>query len=259
MNTHIVLYGLLTFFSLNFAKDAPPTPPVIINFNLPIELFNLGHFTSQDTNRLSAAQMDASSQDIMAINRFDYAQSTKYAAECLKQWIGNSTYKFVAISLISAYAMLCYGAYKAKSYTHDTQRWSRWKGDYPMAQLLAIPQKELTQELMVEIERRYTDTHDAYPSFQSLAKFMQAVEEEQKNLLFYQKLYAYIAYVRCENLIFLPTEFNHQIQEQLDRLAYFNNIFNNILKFSIESLSSGFSRVSSCTSRDIFCTSFVGG
>jgi len=206
--------------------------PAFLNASGPIYNTHYHNYYSANVHPSSVTNSNSNTSTIQA-HANNAAALWTGCVERVKKSAGNaqsSMYEHRYALMASLVATVCivvyYTALNARNYIKDRQLWACWKGDLTMAQLLQIPHGDLTHELIVEIQRRYNNKQDPCAIMQPIARFLCAIEEEHSNLLFYQKFHAYTQSLRCDTIMLFPVEFKHQLQERLDRLAYYNNLFN---------------------------------
>ena len=140
-------------------------------------------------------------------------------------FFGRYKWQLLGIGLVASYGMLCYLIISGHYYLGDTQLWSSWRQDLPFDQLLSIPQQQLSQELVREIQRRYTTPGSINDLLQPLGKFMIAIEQEEEQLKWYQLVYSWLGYAQLPKLVPINKNRFGKITERLQRAAYYKNVF----------------------------------
>jgi hypothetical protein len=138
-----------------------------------------------------------------------------------------STYKWhlLAASIAGSYAYICYIIVSGNRYLSQNTLWSSWRQDLALDQLLAIPQAQMAQELLREIQRRYTDAGSITDLVRPLGLFMTHIDQEEEQLKSYQTTFSWLSYLRLAKLIpFSKIRFT-KIAERLQRIAYYKNVF----------------------------------
>lgn len=131
----------------------------------------------------------------------------------------------LALSLAGTYGYLSYIIYRGNSYLSNSELWSSWRQDLSFDQLLAIPQHQLSEDLIREIQRRYTNPSSVTDLLHPLTQFITIAADEEEMLLWYQKWYGWLStlhIIRC--LPFAKNRFA-KITERMQRLTYFKNLF----------------------------------
>lgn len=138
-----------------------------------------------------------------------------------------SSYKWhIAVALaVGSYGLLCYYAIKGNSYLKKADLWSSWRKELTIDDLLAISQQKFAQDLMQEIQQRYEKDVTT-----SLILFIRAIEQEEKDLAWYQSFYAWISYIHIQRLLFIDTKLYGQIAHRLQRLAYYRGCIDSLIK-----------------------------
>jgi hypothetical protein len=141
------------------------------------------------------------------------------------QFISTNKWYLLAGGLSCVYAYLAYIVIQGNNYLGDLNLWSSWHQELPLDQLLAIPQQQLTQELIREIQRRYTDVSSIVDIVKPLGMFMVKSEQEEEQIKWYQSTYSWLSYLRLNKLIPMNQSRFNKITERLQRLAYYKNLF----------------------------------
>lgn len=162
-------------------------------------------------------------------------------------------------ALVAGYIYINYRLFRLQSYLSNSKRWYFWKHDIPLAQLIAIPQADLAQDLIDAVNHRYTSSLSTETLSAPLAEFMKDLEEETGMLNSYQTItnillkvddiecqcldscckYASKAFgfssslvisciaskLRIKTLFYLDDALMNAIQDRLSRVAYLKNIF----------------------------------
>jgi|GEM_PF-5532371 len=215
------------------------TPPPSVNFP-PASQVNFNVNFAQNTHNVtkssSNAQTEAASyakqetpllsglQDLWA--QMPNAKKIGFDLQSQTQnFLTTYKWRLIGMSAAAAYAFLCYYLYMGNFYLSNMQLWSSWRQEIPLEQILAIPQQQHAQELIHEIRLRYTTADNLSNAIQPLALFMNAVTQEEELLLWYQKVFSWLAYIRLTKITPMSTSKFEKISERLARLAYYKNLF----------------------------------
>lgn len=166
-------------------------------------------------------------------------------------------------TMLIGYAYINFRLFRLSIYLQDMERWFLWKQELPLAQLIALPQKDVAQILVADIRQRYGAVSDAVDANKEatnpLGLFMKALDEEAAMLNSYQtlsnillkvdavehqcltlccnympKIYGIsLSYfmtclaskIRVKTLFYLDDGLLQAVQERLSRLAYLKSIF----------------------------------
>jgi len=175
-------------------------------------------------------------------------------------------------ALIAGYIWVNYRLFQLRTYLQDPQRWSFWKSNFSLSQLLELPQKDLAHELILDVRRRYgaESAHDITSLSTPITSFLQSLEEETNALEKYlmianalikidtfeqqcvhalsgwiPKFYGFslsfiISFIasKCaiKTFFYLDEKLMNSIQERLSKLAYLKNIFTHwVTEFKVRS------------------------
>ncbi len=138
-----------------------------------------------------------------------------------------SRYKWhlLAGTALASYASLCYICFSGNSYLSNSALWSSWHQELPLDQLLAIPQAQFAQDLLREIQRRYTDAGSLTDVVRPLTMFLKDIEQEEETIKWYQSWYSWIHYLKLDLGVPFSTKRFGQIPQRLQRIAYYKNVF----------------------------------
>ncbi len=228
-----ILVFLMAFTSFSCCNEPlkKTIVPLIPGASITICLNNNHDFSSHNSNMSSPAQSVKvqAPQESPVLHKL----ATLWQENTIKETLQKNSshflyhYKWHILALITAgaYAGLVYIITSGNRYLADAQLWSSWHQELPLDQLLAIPQQQLSQDLLREIQRRYTDPESITNFMKPLGKFMMAIEQEEELLKWYQNAYSWISYARLPQLVPLNKQRFGKINERLQRLAYYKNIF----------------------------------
>ncbi len=134
----------------------------------------------------------------------------------------------IGISITSAiYLGSLYKIIKLRYLIKDPECWSHWKSNLTLETLLAIPQKELTEELITDINRRNYNQKDPINFLDPLIMFINQTDNQLKNLKKFISNMTIIKRIHLANLYFINDSEILIAQERVQRLTYFKNLFAN--------------------------------
>lgn len=200
-----------------------PQPGKQLNFTFTIKNEHFTHTDNRTTQTLSQPPLNETPL-FNKINKLITTQKEKLSSN------GSSilsAYKWhlLAAALAGSYAYLCYCIISGNAYLSQSDLWSSWRADLPLDQLLAIPQAQFAQELLREIQRRYTDAASITDLVRPLALFMTRIEQEEEQIKWYQYIFSWIAWLRLDQLVPVSKIRFTKTPERLQRLAYYKNVF----------------------------------
>lgn len=103
--------------------------------------------------------------------------------------------------------------------------WSRWQSEKSLEELFAIPQNNLAQSLLFQIQQHYTHATKPTDFLQPLIHFMNDLEQEVRLLTLYQRLSAAVASCHLTKFSIVDEAFVAAIDNRLKRLAYLKGLF----------------------------------
>ena len=140
-------------------------------------------------------------------------------------FISSNKWYVLSAGLVCTYGLLAYFMVSGNSYLGDSALWSSWRQELPLDQLLAIPQQKFAQELIREIQRRYTDASSLTDIAKPLGIFMNKIDQEEEQIKWYQSVYSWLSYGRLPKLVPVTQQRFSKIPERLQRIAYYKNVF----------------------------------
>lgn len=181
---------------------------------------------------------DAKSTNNPVITTSQYKQELRTplldAVRAQKQSLENSTSKsffesylvhIVATGAIAGYATLCYALVRGNYFLDKQTLWSSWRAELPFDQLLAIPQEQFGQELIREIQRKYSMDGTITDIILPFSKFLKDVEQEEETLQWYQELYSWLTFLHVTQVVPANSARYSKIPQRLQRIAYYKNSF----------------------------------
>jgi|GEM_PF-48688 glycerate dehydrogenase len=116
-----------------------------------------------------------------------------------------------------------YFLYQLKSdsvYLADKDLWSKWNGSKKLSEFFTMDNNELIEELLLDIQVKYTDVENVGDFSLPFTSFFQAVEEEEKKLSRYAKHHKIINRLKLEKAFQLDENLITEIDNRLDRLSF---------------------------------------
>lgn len=142
-----------------------------------------------------------------------------------KDLVVDHKFKIIGTSILGLCVFFLYRIYRANIYLANENLWSAWEYSVTMEELLAMPKQELTNKLMIEIQKRYVNVDDPADFLTPMICFMKDVEQELKILNRYNRLYNWSIKIRLNNILPFNKHLFAQIQEKIQRLLYVKNGF----------------------------------
>ena len=175
-------------------------------------------------------------------------QYLKQQASGLFDLAWDHKFKCLATGALGLYLYVFYRVNCVNNYLKQDDLWSSWKKELSMKEMLAIPQKELAESLICKVQAVYISEGNPSNSDESFASFVQFVDIEIKKLrkclrlsiltsslklgtLLPLKFLSWLPYcswaTKLENRGLIPScvETKEQIEERIEKLVYFKNLF----------------------------------
>ena len=204
-----------------------------------IDLTNFVKNTFQPKNIVKAINVNQIS---------NYVKQSFKAAACgvqgqllsLRSLIWRHKIKLTLSGALGLYLYLIYKMISINIFCCRENLWSSWKKGASLEELLAIPQKEVTNDLIRSIQSRHIQKKEPSNSMASFVFFIQVIDEEEKQLRSYVRFYGLVARLNMWK-IFPPgvasLEKKQELNERLKRIVYIKNIFSTWLaKYKVKIL-----------------------
>lgn len=134
-------------------------------------------------------------------------------------------YTLIGSMAAGLYLFLFYEVIKGNNYLERQDSWALWKQHIPLSQLLEIPQEDLSNELILEIQRRYTSREKPTDFISSLITFMRDIEKEIELVKYFINLESWLRSFRIARLFPINSRRFSQASDRLNRLTYIKNTF----------------------------------
>ena len=105
--------------------------------------------------------------------RFSDLANTTY------QFCYDNKYSIAALTVAGTYGYLFYKIRSIEAYVENPQRWSNWKKDISFERLLAIPQDQLTRDLIMAAQDRYMSPENPIDSLTPLITFSAEIAQKK--------------------------------------------------------------------------------
>jgi len=136
-------------------------------------------------------------------------------------------YKLGGVAVGSMYFLLLYQVIQGNSFLENSESWYCWKKGLPLQQFLEISQDELSRELILEIQRRYTDVDKPTDFITSLIAFMHDIDYEIASVKYYIKLESWLRTLRVSIVLPINRKRYSKASELLNRLTFIRSVFLN--------------------------------
>lgn len=225
----LLLLPLATQGATNSFPAMPSVPPGgTLNFN--VYLTNTQDATSANRTQVITNQVEK------RIGRTPLLDAVKNKAALQQLQLTNlnsasksflDTYQWHLLigGSLAGYALLCYCIVRGNYYLDQQNLWSSWRAELPLEQLLAIPQEQLGQELVAEIQRKYNTEGIITDVVLPFSHFLKDIEEEEAEIKWYQELYSWLTFLHVQQIVPANAVRYGKIKQRLQRIAYYKNIF----------------------------------
>lgn len=191
----------------------------------------------QDTNQ----RVDQLAQQIASqrAQQFSYAslkntiKDTAHAAReqigahigAFGEWLKTNKYKLTGLGVLCCYFALIVYIARANHRINDYALWARWRIEDSFEQLASIPHKQLAQDLVFSIQRRYTNEKQFTDFIQPLSQFLHDVAQEKKLLKNYLTAGKWITRLRLQYILPINQKRIDLAKNLLQRLCFIEHVF----------------------------------
>ena len=134
-------------------------------------------------------------------------------------------YFFGASIILGGYVMTCNYFVQANKYLEQTDTWASWRLDTPVEVLISIPQHELAKELILEVQRRYSNSQNPTDFISPLIAFVQAIDTEIVMIKKYAEIYRFIKRFHLQGIFPINQKQFNQLGDKYKKLMYLKNVF----------------------------------
>lgn len=223
-----ILTQLSTFCQTETPQQTnqPPivVPPITIS---PVIHVNTHALATQETTQ--AQQTHATQQIIthqLPSPKIVKEQMISLGEQCT-QLIQEHKLVFLGGGVLSAYTYvwlrLLYLGYRISS----QNSWSNWKDETSLYELLSYPQQELAHEQLYAIQERYQKSDNLTDFFSPLLIFIQAIDQEEKEIDQFIKLHQKIDTLHLSRLFPQQKLAREIAPAKLERIAFLKGLFLN--------------------------------
>jgi len=127
--------------------------------------------------------------------------------------------------ILGGYGLACAYFVQGNKYLERTDTWTSWHNDTSLELLISIPQAEFAKELILEIQRRYSNAQNPTDFITPLISFMQIINTEILTIKRYMTAYRWLKQLHLQNMFFINQKQFNLLDEKYKKLLYFKNIF----------------------------------
>jgi hypothetical protein len=132
----------------------------------------------------------------------------------------------VGISIIlGCYIIACNYAVQANKLLEQTDTWTSWHSEMSAEQLMTIPDKELAKELVLEIQRRYSNPQNPTDFISPLIAFVRAIDREIETLKKYLTYYTWVHKLHAQRILPIQQKAVHKANDGYKKIVYVKTVF----------------------------------
>jgi len=212
------------------------TSPVIVNVNNMINQTDNSQFTSnhnltqkqiaaQQANQEANQNVEQTTTATLKNAIWGGAAQAQEQLVAFGEWIKTNKYKITAAGVCSCYVVLATYLIRASFRMHDEALWARWRIEDSYEQLMSTPQKQLAQDLVFAIQRRYTSEKQFTDFIQPLTTFLADLEQEKRLLKNYITAAKWITTTRLDYVLPINEKKIKLAKKLLRRLYFIEHVF----------------------------------
>ncbi|KKP28577.1 MAG: hypothetical protein UR12_C0017G0005 [candidate division TM6 bacterium GW2011_GWF2_30_66] len=145
--------------------------------------------------------------------------TSKNLANTIKDFYSKNKQYIIPATIISSYANICLILKIGNNYIENENNWSNWQNKNKIA-----PEK-LTELLLIEIQKRYTNYKNPLDFLSPLSIFIKTIEKEKNILTFYSKFYNFLKTTRLLKIFPINTNNFLSIKQKLENLQFISDKF----------------------------------
>lgn len=219
MKTNYLLIATYIFAQINCDDSENKPENVNRNPQAPITIVNISASSLELNQILSALQkfqnppLQISKENLQTLGTkvTDFIDKYKY-------WTPVTTVSFI-------YCCLLYKIMSTNKLMSSENSWCNWKPEIEFNKLLAIPQKDLSVELINAIQKKYSDPQNPTNFVTPMVNFVNDTNEEIKNIQDYVKIAKILKKLKTTYVFPVNDEKINLAQEKINKLTYLKNIF----------------------------------
>jgi hypothetical protein len=149
-----------------------------------------------------------------------------------KQWsnrtvnfFNKNRYLLGASLLFGGYIVACNYTVQANKFLERTDTWASWHNEITAEQLMAINHKELAKELILEIQRRYSNPKNPTDFISPLIAFIQAIDKEILLLKKYITYYTWVQKLHLQGILPIQQKLLNKADDSYKKIMHVKNIF----------------------------------
>lgn len=224
----IIFWAHSTHLATTISNKTRTIKPSQGTINLVLHVNNHQDAYANNSNTISSHQSSKSptSDETPLLRALEkWLTTLPSIRETGSHFINDNKWYLMGMGLLGSYALISYIIISGNHFLNDQNLWSSWKQELSLEQLLSVPQTQCTQELIREIQRRYTDSSSISDIVKPLALFLNKIDQEEEQLRWYQSAYSWLSYTRLSKLVPMNQSRFFKISERLQRVAYYKNLF----------------------------------
>lgn len=159
-------------------------------------------------------------------------------ASQISKYCYDNKYTITALTVASSYGYLFYKIHSIKGYIQSDQGWSAWKKDASFESLLAIPQSQLTHELIAAIQAHYINPLSPTDFLTPFINFSRDITHELDLLTRYHSYISWSMQFSLQAILPFSDALLSQLTERKQRVTYLKTLFNSWLaQYKLEQIS----------------------
>jgi len=205
--------------------------PEHTNGNTPIHIANNNYITiglTQEQIQQAKQENEVKSTASAYAQAKAAAQNTNFFSDMpglTKQFFDAHTWQLIAVTIGATYGYICYRVIQGNIYLAQPNLWSSWKAALSLQHLCALPQEELTQALIFDLQNKYINPANPLDPHSSFTHFMYDIERERAYLEQLQTLHRKLKNTYMLHFFPLNTKRYASIPKRLDRIAFIQHLF----------------------------------
>ncbi len=133
---------------------------------------------------------------------------------------------FIAVgAALGVYVFMCRECAHINHYLECYDSWGAWHKEYSLEMLLAMPQQQIAKDLVIDIQRRYSNNANPTDFISPLISFCKTIDHEIELVNRFLSIYSFL--MRTQLLSIFPLNIKRcaELGDIKKRLQYIKNVF----------------------------------
>ena len=155
---------------------------------------------------------------------WDHFAASAWPSEVIKFLYGQR-YFIAGGAVLGCYVYMCRECARINNYLECPDSWGSWRKEYSLEMLLSMPQQQIARDLVIEIQRRYSNNGNPTDFIGPLILFCKTIDYEIVLVNRFISIYSFLVRSHLYVLFRLNIKKCAELGDTLKRLQFIKNIF----------------------------------